>query len=210
MCGLLFALPAYLLGSIPTGVIVARLLAPGVDLQAQGSGNIGATNALRVLGKGAGILTLAGDLLKGALAVLLVRWVAAGHPGLAGFEAIAGFSAVLGHMYPIFMALLTGETRGGKGVATAAGVFLVIAPAALGIALAVFALLVWRWRYVSLGSIGAAATLPVAVLATNGEPAYVLLGVGLAALVIFRHKGNIGRLMRGEENRFSKKPPVTS
>ncbi len=203
MCGFFFLFGAYLIGSIPTGLIVARLAGRGVDPRRQGSGNIGATNVGRLLGKGPGLLTLAGDVLKGAAPPLLAGWLAAGAPGEAGYVALAGAGAVLGHVYPVFLSF-----RGGKGVATAAGVFLAIAPLALLGAAAVFGLLVWRWRYVSLGSIGAAFSLPVAVILLGGEPAYGLLAAAVAALVISRHRDNIGRLREGREHRLGERLPA--
>jgi glycerol-3-phosphate acyltransferase PlsY len=199
MCGFLFLFGAYLIGSIPTGLIVARL-AGGTDPRSQGSGNIGATNVGRVLGRGAGLITLAGDVLKGAAGPLLAGWVVAGSPDAPAFMALAGAGAVMGHIYPLFLGL-----KGGKGVATAAGVFLVLSPLSLSIAAAVFALLVWRWRYVSLGSIGAALALPVGVLATGGEPAYAFLAGGVAALVVTRHRENITRLRQGREMRLGQR-----
>ncbi len=203
MCGLLFLFGAYLIGSIPTGLIVARLTGRGVDPRTEGSGNIGATNVGRLLGKGPGLLTLAGDVLKGAAGPLLAGWLAASSPAEAGYVALAGAGAVLGHVYPMFL-----NFKGGKGVATAAGVFIVLAPLAWLCAAGVFAGLLWRWRYVSLGSIGAALSLPVAVLFLGGEPAYVLLAVGVAALIISRHWDNISRLRQGREHRLGERLPV--
>lgn len=199
MCGLIFLFGAYLIGSIPTGLLVARLLG-GVDPRGGGSGNIGATNVGRLLGKGPGLATLAGDILKGAAGPWLAGSLAAGATGEPIYVALAGAGAVLGHIYPIFLGL-----RGGKGVATAAGVFLVVAPGAVGVAALAFALLVWRWRYVSLGSIGAAAVLPAAVWWLGANPAHVVLAVGVAALVIARHRENIERLRTGRENRLGQR-----
>jgi len=196
MCGLLFLFGAYLIGSVPTGLLLARLMG-GPDPSHGGSGNIGATNVGRLLGKGAGLLTLGGDILKGAAPPLAAGWLAAGAPAAPAYVMLAGAGAVLGHVYPLFLGL-----KGGKGVATAAGVFLVVSPLALLAAGLVFALLVWRWRYVSLGSIGAALSLPAAVWASGGEPAYVALAVGVGALVITRHRDNISRLRQGREHRL--------
>lgn len=199
MCGFLFLFGAYLIGSVPTGLIVARLLG-GTDPRTQGSGNIGATNVGRVLGKGPGLIVLAGDILKGVAGPWLAGYIAAGSPAAPGFVALAGAGAVLGHIYPIFL-----NMKGGKGVATAAGVFLVVAPAALLAAAGVFGLLVWRWRYVSLGSIGAALSLPVAAALTGAQPVYVVLAAGVGALVVARHKDNIARLRQGREHRLGQR-----
>ena len=199
MCGFLFFFTAYLIGSVPTGLLVARLCG-GADPRSGGSGNIGATNVGRLLGKGPGLLTLAGDILKGMAGPLLAGWVAAGSPAAPAFIALAGAGAVLGHIYPMFLGF-----RGGKGVATAAGVFLVVAPLALVAAAGVFGLLVYRWRYVSLGSMGAAASLPVAAILTGAEPAYSLLAAGVAALIVARHRENIGRLRQGREHRLGER-----
>ena len=193
MCGLLFLFGAYLIGSIPTGLLIARLWG-GVDPRSGGSGNIGATNVGRLMGKGPGLVTLAGDVLKGAAPPLLAGWVAAGSPAASAYIALAGAGAVLGHIYPLFLGL-----KGGKGVATAAGVFLVLAPLAVLAAGVLFGLLVWRWRYVSLGSVGAAAALPLGVWLLGGEAAYVVLAACVAALVIGRHRENIERLRAGRE-----------
>jgi glycerol-3-phosphate acyltransferase PlsY len=203
MCGLLFLFAAYLIGSIPSGLIVARLTGSSVDPRRFGSGNIGATNVGRTLGRTAGLLTLAGDIAKGALPALAAGWLAAGSPAQAACVALAGAGAVLGHIWPLFLGF-----NGGKGVATAAGVFLAVSPLALVTAAAVFGLLVWRFRYVSLGSVGAALTLPVATWLWGAEPAYTGLAVLVAALVVGRHRENIRRLREGREHRLGKRVPA--
>ncbi len=191
--GIVTVLFGYLLGSVPVGVVVARLLY-GVDPRQSGSRNIGATNVTRVAGKKAGIITLAGDILKGALPVLVAM-------GL-GFEplwtALAGFSAFLGHLFPIFLGF-----RGGKGVATACGMFLPLAPLPLLLSAIVFATLVAITRYVSVGSMTASVALPLFIHFMGGRVEYVWIGAVVSLLVIIKHKDNIGRLLRGEENRFS-------
>jgi len=191
--GIVTVLFGYLLGSVPVGVVVARLLY-GVDPRQSGSRNIGATNVTRVAGKKAGIITLAGDILKGTLPVLVAM-------GL-GFEplwtALAGFSAFLGHLFPIFLGF-----RGGKGVATACGMFLPLAPLPLLLSAIVFATLVAITRYVSVGSMTASVALPLFIYFMGGRVEYVWIGVVVSLLVIIKHKDNIGRLLRGEENRFS-------
>jgi glycerol-3-phosphate acyltransferase PlsY len=205
------ALAAYLLGSIPTGFLVAK--AKGIDIRSVGSGNIGATNAMRVLGKPAGIFVLLMDALKGYTAV---AWLTPAiynqfAPRISGYifhmEAemmmmvLAGIFAVLGHNYTCWL-----KFKGGKGIATTAGVYLALAPAALGIALAVFILTILVTRYVSVGSIVAAIALPMAVWILT--PHNLFLGIvttALGALAIYKHKSNIKRLMQGTESRLGKK-----
>jgi glycerol-3-phosphate acyltransferase PlsY len=192
-------LVSYLLGSIPFGVILAKFLG-GADVRKAGSGNIGATNVARVAGPAAGALTLLLDAAKGWFAV----WLAArAMHGETGFLVAAGFCALLGHCFPLWL-----RFRGGKGVATAAGAFAALCPEAMIAALILFALVVWFWRYVSLGSLAAAATIPLFVYFLwaphFAPPNVVTLGsLAISAVVIFRHRGNIGRLVRGEEPKFS-------
>jgi len=186
---LLFA--AYLLGSIPTGLLLAK--AAGVDIRATGSGNIGATNVYRTLGRSVGVLTLAGDCLKGLLPVLLARYLQLPDVWIAAI----GLAAFLGHVYTVFLGF-----KGGKGVATALGVFLGIAPLAVLGALIIFVAIVWQWRFVSLGSIVAAAAMPGLVAVVNNRPAFVLMTVVVAALVVWKHRENINRLREGTESKF--------
>jgi glycerol-3-phosphate acyltransferase PlsY len=182
---------AYLLGSVPTGLLLARAL--GVDIRESGSGNIGATNVYRTMGRSVGILTLLGDCLKGMLPVLAARWL-----GLSEFWIAAiGLSAFLGHVFTIFLGF-----KGGKGVATALGVFLGTSPLAVLFALVIFALVLYRWRYVSLASITAAAFLPAIVWLTGCSPELFLMTLAIAGMIIFKHRENISRLARGNENKF--------
>ena len=187
----LLLLSAYLLGSIPTGLLLAK--AAGVDIRATGSGNIGATNVYRTLGRSVGVLTLVGDCLKGLLPVLLARYLQLPEVWIAAI----GLAAFLGHVYTIFLGF-----KGGKGVATALGVFLGIAPLAVLGALVIFVAIVWQWRFVSLGSIAAAAAMPGLVALVSNRPAYVLMTVMIAALVVWKHKENIKRLREGTESKF--------
>lgn len=197
----LIAIPiaAYLLGSIPFGLLLSRLFGTG-DIRKEGSGNIGATNVARVAGPLAGILTLLLDAGKGALAVLLAVRLA---NSSALWMMIAGFCALLGHCFPIWLGF-----RGGKGVATAAGVFLVLCPpACLGAAI-LFVLVVAYWRFVSLGSISAAAAMPLLIYlfwAPHHAPPYVITFGSLAAalLIVYKHDRNIQRLVQGNEPKFS-------
>jgi glycerol-3-phosphate acyltransferase PlsY len=188
---LILVIIAYFLGSIPTGLLLAR--AAGVDIRASGSGNIGATNVYRTLGRSVGVMTLVGDCLKGLLPVLAARYL-----GLSDlWIAAVGLAAFLGHVYTIFLGF-----KGGKGVATALGVFLGVAPLAVGGALAVFIVVVWKTRYISLGSITAAAVIPGLVAVIDRRPPLVLMSVVIAALVVWKHRENIQRLRAGTENKF--------
>lgn len=189
---LLAMIAAYLIGAIPSGVVLTRL-AGSEDIRKVGSGNIGATNVYRVAGRKLGLLTLIGDVLKGVLPVLAAQWLHFSD-GQVGLIAAAAFT---GHCFPVYLGF-----KGGKGVATALGIFLVISPlAALGAA-AVFGLLVWKWRYISLGSICAAAAMPVLVFFINRSLPLVAATLFISAVVIYRHQQNISRLLAGSENRF--------
>lgn len=204
---ILTALAAYLLGSIPTGFLVAK--AKRIDIRTVGSGNIGATNAMRVLGKPAGIFVLLMDALKGFVAS---SWlVVVFFPTIYGAPEkilnageleraciIAGIFAVLGHNYTCWLGF-----KGGKGIATSAGVYLALAPWPLLIAVAVFVLVLLATRYVSVGSIAAAIALAAAVWLL--PPHNLFLGIVttvLCALAIYKHKGNLQRLAAGTENRL--------
>jgi glycerol-3-phosphate acyltransferase PlsY len=179
----------YGLGSIPTGLLIARWQA-GVDIRQHGSGNIGMTNVLRAVGKGAAALTLAGDLAKGLIPVLLAcAWLTS--PWTIGLVALA---AIIGHMYPLFAGF-----QGGKGVATSLGGFIPLLPGPLLIAFVVFAACVAIRRQVSLGSLAAAAALPMAALLWGSPVAYVLYTLMTAALIWYRHGDNIQRLFAGTE-----------
>jgi acyl phosphate:glycerol-3-phosphate acyltransferase len=179
----------YVLGSVPTGLLVARWQ-KGVDIRRHGSGNIGMTNVLRAVGKGAAALTLVGDLAKGLLPVLLARaWLTS--PWAIGLVALA---AVIGHLYPVFAGF-----QGGKGVATTLGASLPLLPGPLLIAFVVFATCVALRRQVSLGSLAAAAALPIAALAWGASAAYVLYALAAATLIWHRHRENIQRLLAGTE-----------
>ena len=182
---------AYLLGSLPVGLLLSRL--KGQDPRKVGSGNIGATNVMRASGKALGILTLVGDILKG----LLPTWLAA-RAGLAGpLVAAVAFAAFVGHLFPIYL-----RFRGGKGVATALGIFIALSPLAVLIDIAVFAAVLYAWRYVSLGSLVAAALMPVLLLVLRSPSPYVVLCLAMAILIFVKHAKNIGRLCAGTENRM--------
>ena len=191
---------AYLLGSIPFGLILARLFG-GADIRNEGSGNIGASNVTRVVGPLPGVLTLILDAAKGALAVWL-----AGRFTLQSdvWMMIAGLGALLGHCCPVWL-----KFRGGKGVATALGVFLVICPLAALSDLALFTIVAIYSRYSSLGSLAAAAAMPLLMHFLRAPPfappAVITAGTLIASmLIIFMHRGNIRRLIEGTEPRYSK------
>ena len=190
---------AYFLGSIPFGVLIAKLFG-GDDVRKTCSGNIGATNVARAAGPLAGLLTLLFDVVKGAAPV----WVAARFTNdSATWMTIAGLAALAGHCFPVWLGF-----RGGKGVATAAGVFLALCPLALLGALILFVLVVAFWRYVSLASIAAAASMPLLIYFLwaphRAPPPIVTFGaLAAAALIIYKHYANIQRLLQGEEPKFS-------
>jgi glycerol-3-phosphate acyltransferase PlsY len=190
---------AYILGSIPFGVIFARLFG-SADVRKSGSGNIGAAKVARVAGPLAGILTLVFDTAKGAAAVLLAGRFA--HES-AAWMMLAGLAALAGHCFPVWL-----KFKGGKGVAAALGVFLALCPAAAMAALLFFMIVVAIWRYVSLGSIAAAAAMPLLMYllwAPRHAPPLIITFGSLAAavLIIYKHDGNIQRLVQGEEPKYS-------
>jgi acyl phosphate:glycerol-3-phosphate acyltransferase len=192
---------AYLLGSTPTSYLVGRL-SRGIDLRQFGSGNLGATNAYRVLGWKAAVPIFMVDIAKGWLPTYFFpMW----DDRPAMWALAYGAAAIIGHVFSIFVAF-----RGGKGVATGAGVFLALAPAAVLIGLGAWLTLVLATGYVSLASITAAALLPILVLLFRGVDAVLWLALALASFVIWAHRANIRRLLRGEEHRFGRRAGRTS
>lgn len=191
---------AYLAGSIPAAYIAGRL--HGVDLRTVGSGNLGATNVVRTLGKKVGIPVYLVDTLKGLLPVVLLP-EATGQPEYGLWAIGFGIAAILGHVKPVFL-LFKG---GGKGVATAGGVFLGLATIPTLLALVVFGAVLKLSGYVSLGSLTAAATLPVAIAVMSGLTPVFWVSVVVAAFVFWTHRANIERLRRGEEHRFGRPRP---
>lgn len=199
----LWLLASYFLGAIPTSHLVSRTLAK-IDLREHGSGNLGATNLYRVLGWKYAIPVALFDIAKGAIPVLLFA------PQVSDSELFAlacGVAAILGHVFSVFVGF-----KGGKGVATAAGVMLALTPLALAVAATVWALVVLLTGYVSLGSIAAAAVLPVAVylLETPRTPELLWIDTLVAAGVIILHRRNIQRLLKGTENRFGRRAATTT
>ena len=200
---LLVIIAAYLIGSIPFGYLIVRRKM-GYDIRETGSGGTGATNVSRRAGKAAGVFTLVLDALKGSVAVLVARVLLNDGPGADWVVAAAAIATLLGHIFPVWLGF-----RGGKGVATGVGVFVILAPVALLCAGVLFVAVVSLTRYVSLGSITAAATIPLFVWlqsvfvepVADLRPLLTAAVVG-ALLIIFAHRGNIGRLARGTEARI--------
>ena len=197
----LLAIPiaTYLLGSIPFGLLLTRALGRG-DVRNVGSGNIGATNVARAAGLLAGVFTLVLDVAKGAGAVWLAEKLS---NGSAAWMMIAAFAALLGHCFPVWL-----KFKGGKGVATAAGIFLVLSPLACLAAVLLFTLVVIFWKYVSLGSVSAAAAMPLLIYflwaPRHAPPLVITIGtLAVSLLVIYKHRGNLRRLVEGTEPRFS-------
>jgi glycerol-3-phosphate acyltransferase PlsY len=187
-------LAGYLIGAIPTGVILTRL-AGGEDIRSAGSGNIGATNVYRVAGRKLGVVTLIGDCLKGAVPTLLAQQTFnLSETGVA----LVALAAFIGHCYPVYLGF-----KGGKGVATALGIFLVLSPLSVLCILGVFVLILWKWRYISLASISSAASIPPLVLLFERSLPLFVATLFIAAIVIWRHKGNIELLRSGTENKFN-------
>lgn len=187
---------SYLIGSFPTSLLAGKAIR-GIDLRQHGSGNLGATNAFRVLGWKAALPIFLVDIFKGfAPAFFFPRWDGAPAPEWA---LAYGAAAILGHVYSVYV-----RFKGGKGVATSAGVFLALAPWAVLAGLVVWGALVYLTRIVSVASIAAAVVLPVAVLVSAGEGPVFWLSVALAVFVIFAHRKNIQRLLHGEEHRFGR------
>jgi len=198
--GLVIVILAYLIGSIPFGYLIVRSKGGG-DIRETGSGGTGATNVSRRAGKGAGVLTLVLDALKGSVAILIARFLVG--PSVYGewLVAAAAIATMLGHIFPVWLGF-----RGGKGVATGVGIFLILAPVALVCAGVLFVAIVALTRYVSLGSIVAAATIPLFVWLQSVfvEPVADLrplltAAIAGALLILFAHRANIGRLARGNE-----------
>ena len=203
---------SFILGSIPCGVIIARV--KGVDLKKIGSGNIGATNVLRSLGKGAAVLTLLGDVLKGTAAVAMARvfvsahgfpviefggWTLQSDP-LATIEGLAGLSAILGHNFSLFL-----RFRGGKGVATSLGVLVIYSPQAAMLTLTIWLVATLITKYSSLGAIVSFGLLPVNVFLFDPVGIKVLISAMITLLILVKHIGNIERLIKGAERKIGER-----
>jgi acyl phosphate:glycerol-3-phosphate acyltransferase len=183
---------AYLIGSIPFALMLARRWA-AIDLRSVGSGNLGAANVMRASGVTAGVLVAVLDMAKGAASVWLAARVSTG----AAVPAAAGLAAIVGHIYPIWL-----RFRGGKGVATACGVFTVLTPLAIPPALAIFAVVVWLTKYISLGSVVASIALPPLAYALGSSAPSVLAAIAASIIIVFRHRSNVLRLRTGTERRL--------
>jgi glycerol-3-phosphate acyltransferase PlsY len=191
--GIFVALFGYLLGSVPFGLILARIFSR-IDPRQEGSKNIGAANIFRTAGKTLGVLTLIADGLKGMTPI----WIAAQLNLDAPWIALSGLAPFLGHIFPIFLGF-----RGGKGVASALGVYLVLSPIAVVIEFLLFAGLVWKWRFISLGSICCATTMPILIAFFRSDSrSYFALSLIIAGLILYRHQANISRLLQGTENKW--------
>ncbi len=182
---------AYLLGSIPTGFLLGSL--SGVDVRRVGSGNVGATNVARVVGRRQGLMTLLGDVAKGFIPVYLSVYLELNPPTVA----LVGLAAFLGHLYPLFL-----KFQGGKGVATALGVYLALAPMATVVLIFVFSVVAMVSRVVSLASLIAAGFAPIAFWFFSYPPFLIWLSLLIGLLIVFRHRENIQRLLSGAEPRF--------
>ncbi len=189
--GSLSILAGYLAGSVPFAFLLARRA--GIDVRRVGSGNVGAANVLRTTGVWRGVLVMALDVAKGAAAVAIAYFSTGG----SGVAALTGAAAVVGHIYPVWL-----RFHGGKGVAVAAGVFVVLTPIATTIAMGLFLFIVWTTRYVSLGSMAATLALPPAAWMTGAPSAVVGTAAGTAILILFRHRANLRRLRSGTERRL--------
>ena len=197
--GIFIALFGYVLGSVPTGVLLTRCFSR-IDPRHAGSQNIGATNIYRTAGKKLGVLTLVGDVLKGVIPIGIAMRTVGDQWGIPAdvWIAFAGLSPIVGHIFPIFLGF-----KGGKGVATALGIYLPVSPIAVLIELFIFLGVVWRWRFISLASITCVITIPILIAFFRSDSqAYFILSVIIAALVIYRHQSNISRLLQGTENKW--------
>ena len=194
---------AYVLGSTPSGYLAGRMR--GLDVRTMGSGNIGATNVFRVLGRTAGVAVLAADGLKGFVAARFIPVLAshiftASNARRENLALAAGVGAILGHIYTCWL-----RFKGGKGIATSGGVVMAWAPEACLTALALWGLVLLATRYVSLASIAAALVLPFAVWYWNGSPTMTYIMSAISLLAIYKHAGNIQRLLKGAESRIGRK-----
>lgn len=188
MIEIVLIVAAYLVGSVPSGYVLGSMA--GVDVRKAGSGNVGATNVARVLGKGRGVLTLVLDAAKGWLPVFAAVRLEMSLPTVV----LAGTAAFLGHLYPVFL-----RFEGGKGVATALGVLLALAPLTALVSLGVFIVVVATSRLVSLGSVAAAIATPISLWIAGHAPMVIVMGGFMAAMTTWRHRGNIQRLLAGTE-----------
>lgn len=213
----IIAVLSYLVGSIPTSIIVARAL-KGIDIRQHGSGNAGGTNVIRVLGWKAGVFTILMDMAKGLLATIVIARLMEGpipfenrtpFDDFTLVQIIAGCSAILGHIWTLFAGF-----RGGKGIATAAGMLIGVAPVEVAVAFSVFGLVFLFTHYVSLGSLSAAVAFPltmyfrenVFMVDVPGYNTLIFFSIGISLLIIYTHRANIRRLLKGTENKIHRIP----
>ncbi len=201
--GYLLVIAGYLIGSIPFGLVLGKCL--GIDVRAAGSGNIGATNVNRLLGKKMGAITLLADAGKAVLSMLAATRFLGSEPNAELWVAATGGAAFLGHLYPLYL-----KFKGGKGVATALGIFFYVQPLAVSLCIVVFVVVVRTWGYVSLGSLIAAALMPVLVYLLEGPGHKAYLAVLVALLIWLKHAENIKRLLKQQENSIKKKAGANS
>ncbi len=195
--GLLCIFLSYLAGAIPFGVLLSR--SSGIDIRNQGSGNIGATNVARLLGKKMGLITLLCDVAKGFIPIFCTALAVQADPNRALILALSGAATVLGHMFPVYL-----RFHGGKGVAAALGLFLYLAPWAVALVLSVFLATVRFTGYVSAGSLAGAASMPLWLLVLGGEPWQIALAFFVALMIWIKHRENISRLLKGTEKSWKK------
>ncbi|HEY3278114.1 MAG TPA: glycerol-3-phosphate 1-O-acyltransferase PlsY [Syntrophorhabdaceae bacterium] len=199
MRSLLFIIAAYLIGSIPVGVILSKM--KGKDPRSVGSGNIGATNVMRTAGKALGIITLIGDALKGYIPTFCAI-----HYGLPEYIiAAVGLAAFLGHLFPLFLGF-----KGGKGVATALGVYLALNPLAILGSFIVFLIVLLKWRYVSAGSIAGTVAMPFLLIALKAPAMYLYLSIVVTVMIVVKHRGNIRRLAAGTEHKLGSSKKIAT
>jgi glycerol-3-phosphate acyltransferase PlsY len=196
----LWLVAAYLIGSIPFGVVVARVMG-GSDPRSEGSGNIGATNVARTLGKKAGLITLGCDAAKGYLPAL----AAVSYLDTPWGPPMVGLAAFLGHLFPLYL-----KFKGGKGIATGAGVFLAVSPLVLFFAMVVFVATVWWSRFVGLGSVAAVIVLPVASILTGQPGPFIALALAICLLSVWKHRLNLRKILKGTESKLGESLPGVS
>lgn len=193
LSGFIVVILSYLLGSVPVGYLLVKVL-QGKDIRDYGSGNIGATNVVRVVGKRVGIVTLLLDILKGLITVTVIPLIAG---NVVIVKLLCAFAVVAGHNWPVFL-----KFRGGKGVATTAGVLIGLVPKVFVSAVCVWGIVFTIWKYVSLASIAAAISLPLFMFIYQQPGSYQIMGLVVAIIGIWRHRSNINRLCAGKENKF--------
>ena len=194
----LLLIASYLIGALPFGLLIGKLV--GTDVRKEGSGNIGATNVSRILGKKLGALTLCCDVLKSYLPMSIANILLAGRENVTLWVAVCGLAAVVGHIFPIYL-----KFKGSKGVATALGMFLFLSPVAVGLVLLCFLAVVWFSGFVSLGSLAAATAMPIMLWFANEPLTKTIICLPVVALIWWKHRENIDRLRRGEEKSWRQK-----